>query len=201
MADRPTFHLAEPARGRSPLDGWSETLARLPSTVRLDERPFLVQLDVRVGADDAVQANVAQVLGGPLPTTPATATRAGGHELLWLGPDEWLVLAEPGETALEPALRAAIGSGAGAVTDVSAQRTVLTLAGAAAAQVLARGCSIDLHPWRAPRGTCVQTLLARTGVIIVVGNDNATSFELLVRSSFAEYLAAWLVDACTELRT
>jgi sarcosine oxidase subunit gamma len=45
----------------------------------------------------------------------------------------------------------------------------------------------------------VQTLLARTGIILqVTGADSVT---LLVRSSFAEYLAAWLSDACVEYRT
>ena len=65
--------------------------------------------------------------------------------------------------------------------------------------MLARGCAVDLDPRVAPAGTCVQTLLARAGVTIVVRDERAGEFLLLVRASFAAYLAAWLVDACTEL--
>ena len=52
----------------------------------------------------------------------------------------------------------------------------------------------------APRGTCVQTLLALAGVVLVVRDDTASDFWILVRSSYARYLAGWIVDACTEYR-
>ncbi|WP_030437618.1 sarcosine oxidase subunit gamma [Actinoplanes subtropicus] len=161
--------------------------------VRIAEIPFLTQLDLRLDPDGPAFPAVAKALGGELPTAPCTASRLGDVDALWLGPDEWLLLAEPGrQRELEVLLRAAIGEEHGAVVDVSAQRTALSLAGPAAREVLARGCSIDLDPRFAPAGTCVQTLLARTGVTIVVQEER---FLLLVRASFAQYLAAWLVDS------
>ena len=190
---------------RSPLEGWGPAFARLPGQVQIAEIPFLTQLDLRVEPDGAAAAAVGKALGGELPAAPCTATRGtssrtGDVEVLWLGPDEWLVLAEPWrQRELEDLLRAAIGGGHGAVADVSAQRTALSLSGPAARELLARGCAIDLDPRVAPAGTCVQTLLARTGVTIVVRDERAGEFLLLVRASFAQYLAAWLVDACTEL--
>jgi sarcosine oxidase subunit gamma len=198
MADRTvaSFHPERPLPRQSPLAAWHQAFAALPPVVRVVERPFLVQLDVRAHA--ATAAELASVLGGPLPTDPCTAREVDGRQLLWLAPDEWLVVADPEQRQLESALVAAIGTRPGAVTDVSAQRTALTLTGTAAADLLARGCSIDLHPSLAPAGTCVQTLLARTGIIVVVRDDSAARFELYVRSSFADYLAAWMVDACTE---
>ncbi len=36
-------------------------------------------------------ARIAPVLGGPLPTTPCTARRYDTRDVLWLGPDEWLI--------------------------------------------------------------------------------------------------------------
>jgi sarcosine oxidase subunit gamma len=127
--------------------------------------------------------------------------RCGDIEVLWLGPDEWLVLAPAGqEKALATSLREAIGGAVGAVTDVSAQRTALELTGPQVREVLARGCSIDLYPGVSPIGTCVQTLLAQTGAVIVVRDETASDFLVLVRASFAQYLASWLVDACAEVR-
>lgn len=191
---------------RSPLEGWSAAFAPLPGNLRIAEVPFLTQLGLRVEPGGPGAAAVGKSLGGELPGEPCTATRStvpsiGDVEALWLGPDEWLILAAPGrQRDLEGLLRTAIGDSPGAVTDVSAQRTALSLSGPAARETLARGCAIDLDPRVAPAGTCVQTLLARAGVTIVVRDERAAEFLLLVRASFAQYLAAWLVDACTELQ-
>jgi sarcosine oxidase subunit gamma len=186
---------------RSPLEDWSAAFAGLPGGVRIAEIPFLAQLNLRVEPGGPAATAAGKALGGELPAKPCTAAAGiGDVEVLWLGPDEWLILAAPGrEGELEKLLRAAIGDSPGAVVDVSAQRTALSLSGPAARAVLARGCAIDLDPRVAPPGTCVQTLLARAGVTIVVRDETASEFLLLVRASFAQYLAAWLVDACTDL--
>lgn len=103
-------------------------------------------------------------------------------DALWLGPDEWLVLGgREGAFADQPA-----------AVDVSANRICLELSGDDAADVLARGCALDLHPSVFPPGRCAQTLVARAQVILY-RTDHA--FRLLVRPSFANYLRAWLHDA------
>lgn len=122
----------------------------------------------------------AQVsLRGEPPLAPNTV--AG--DALWLGPDEWLVLG--GREQEYP--------DAWAVVDVSANRVCLELSGAGAADVLARGCALDLHPSVFPPGRCAQTLVARAQVILYRTEEHA--FRLLVRPSFAGYLRAWLLDA------
>jgi sarcosine oxidase subunit gamma len=191
--------MADTITRRSPLDARSEELAQLPIDAR--ELPKLAQLNLRIEAGSTAGAAIGAVLGAPLPTLPCTAIRTGDFELLWLGPDEWLVLAPAGEEVpLCTALRTAIGDSPGAVTDVSAQRTGLRLSGAGVRDVLAHGCSIDLHPSVAPDGSCVQTLLAQAGVVIVVRDADAAEFLLLVRASFADYLLDWLIDACIEVQ-
>ncbi|WP_020659377.1 sarcosine oxidase subunit gamma [Amycolatopsis benzoatilytica] len=170
---------------RAPLAECADRLAALAPAVLAAERPFLSQLNLRIREGD-----VTGVLGAGLPQ-PCRFT-SGIGDVLWLGPDEYLVLGAPEGT--EAALREAIT--VGAVTDVSAQRTTVRLAGPAARDVLAHGCSIDLHPKAAPPGTCVQTLFARTGIVLLV--REAGEFTVLVRQSFAPYFAAWLADAAVE---
>ncbi|WP_084144618.1 sarcosine oxidase subunit gamma [Amycolatopsis jejuensis] len=174
---------------RAPLAEYAGRLADLAPAVLAEERPFLSQLNLRVRAGHEV---VADVLGVPLPE-PCTFA-AGAGDVLWLGPDEYLVIDAPEGT--EAALREAVA--VGAVTDVSAQRTAVHLAGPAARDVLAHGCAIDLHPSVSPPGTCVQTLFARTGIILMV--REAGEYTVLVRQSFAPYFAAWLADAAVEYR-
>ena len=92
------------------------------------------------------------------------------------------------------------GAGAAAVVDVSANRTTISIAGPRARDLLAFGCSIDLDPRAFGPGRCAQTMLARAQVIIVpVGPEAEPAFRVLVRPSFAAYLAAWLADAAVGL--
>ncbi|PBC49169.1 sarcosine oxidase subunit gamma, partial [Rhodococcus sp. ACS1] len=70
-----------------------------------------------------------------------------------------------------------------------------------ARDILAKGCSIDLHPTVFRPGTAVQTMLGLAGVILTALDDTGTDYRILVRASFARYLAAWLIDAAEEYGT
>lgn len=157
-------------------------------TVDAVEEPFRTQLTVRLREGDSL-------LGVALPG-PCTFTSGNGVEVLWMGPDEYLVLG-PELSRESSDLEAELSreSSVLAVVDVSAQRNVFRLTGAHAADVLAHGCSIDLDPAVSPPGTCVQTLLARTGIVLMVREEG---FTILVRQSFSDYFRAWLADASLE---
>jgi sarcosine oxidase subunit gamma len=115
------------------------------------------------------------------PVDPNTTAEVGGATVLWLGPDEWLVVG--GTEADFPDVAAAV--------DVSANRVAFELSGDDAANVLARGCALDLD--RFDPGRCAQTLLARAQVIL--HRPGPDRWRILVRPSLAPYLRAWLEDA------
>jgi sarcosine oxidase subunit gamma len=83
------------------------------------------------------------------------------------------------------------------VTDVSSGQTVIAIDGEYARDLLAKGCTLDLHPRVFGPGACAQTLLAKAPVLICQRRD-ATRFELIVRRSFADYLWRWLEEAAKE---
>lgn len=186
-----------------PLHGWSEQFAALPDGVQIVAEPFVAMADLRL--DPAQSAAVAAHLGVALPTTPNRWVRGDTTTVIWLGPDEWLVTS-PFTTPedLDAGLRAAMG-GAGAVIDVSAQRTTLSLRGEHVRDVLATGCSLDLHPRVFGAGSAAQTTVGLAGVVLLALDDGvdggAGHYQLIVRSSFARYLAAWLLDATSEYST
>jgi sarcosine oxidase, subunit gamma len=144
-------------------------------------------------------AAAAGLLGVELPTTPSTYAKNGDTTVIWLGPDEWLVtgttLAGP---ELEARLREAVAPHGGAAADVSGQRTTLRLSGAHSRDVLAKGCALDLHPQAFGNGTAAETTLGQAGVILLALNESGDDYRILVRSSFARYLADWLLDATEE---
>jgi len=98
------------------------------------------------------------------------------------------------QPVIEAALRSALGNNPGAIVDVSANRSVITLRGSSARDLLAHGCAIDLHPRAFGPGRCAQTLLAKAQVILQQTADTP-AFLIYVRPSFATYLADWLSDA------
>lgn len=174
-------------------------------TVRLRELAFLTQVELRVDpAEEAVaQRLAAGFLDCPLPQ-PGQAYGGGRPYVLWLGPGWYLALDDSPEVTgwgLSTGLRAALGGEYGAacasVADVSAARTVLELSGPSARDVLAHGCPLDLHPRVFAPGHCTQTLLAKTGVALLQ-TDAAPTYRILVRTSYADHLTRWLLDAMTE---
>ena len=153
----------------------------------------LAQVDLRVDAGR---------LALPLPTAANTTAEHGGRSLLWLGPDEWLVVAPDGvQGEIERELREALaGAGIwGSVVDVSDQRAGFELAGPSAGDVLAKGCSLDLDPRSFGPARCAQTLLGRAPVILWRPGAPPL-WRILVPSSFAPYLEDWLLDAVEEHR-
>lgn len=184
-----------PLPRRSPLGAIQFVDPPRPSG-QLSERPFLTHLNLRLDPGDAeALAAVHQVLGVQLPLTPNTTGDAGDILAIWLGPDEWLLLAEPDASgSLAGELQTALAGHFASVIDISAGQTVIRLSGPSALDVLARGCALDLHPSVFPPGACAQTLLARAQALLI-SVDATPTIDIIVRRSFAPYVAAWLEDS------
>ncbi|MDO0909710.1 sarcosine oxidase subunit gamma family protein [Streptomyces sp. DT2A-34] len=167
--------------------------------VTLTERPFLTMVDLRVDPASEAADRIAKALGAPLPGRCGQTTSSGPHTVLWLGPDEWLVLSQAEAAAVTAELGEALGGDPGSVVDVSANRTTLELSGPAARQVLEKGCPLDLHPRSFAPGQAVSTTVGPIAVLLWQVDDGPT-YRLFPRSSFADYLARWLIDAMSEYR-
>ncbi|ANY10158.1 sarcosine oxidase subunit gamma [Pseudonocardia sp. HH130630-07] len=157
--------------------------------------------DLRLDPGGPARHVVGTVLGAPLPTRANSFTATEDGEIAWLGPDEWLVTSRHSRPhAGEESLRALVVEHGGAAVDVTGQRVALRIRGRLARELLALGCALDLHPQTFPAGSSAQTLLGQAGVLLLAlghGDD----YLVHVRSSFAGYLADWLLDAATEFRT
>jgi sarcosine oxidase subunit gamma len=189
------------AHAESPLATRADLLATatVPEQLQLREVAFTSQINLRVDPKSSAAERIGLAIGVMLPHQPGEVATSGDLAVLWLGPDEWLLVG-PADSSVgvQNALREALGDDFGAVTDVSAQRTIVEIAGARARDVLAKGCAIDLHPRSFGQDRCAQTLLARTQVVLVCRDDRTPRFWLLVRASFARHAADWLADAAAE---
>ena len=150
-------------------------------------------VNIRGDASDAAFVSAVKTATGvDLPTKANTANGSGETKILWLGPNEWWVVAPEGKTeALIASLRQAFQGQHTAVTDVSESRTVITLTGRNARDLLVRGISLDLHPRVFAAGQCAQTSLSKTNVLLHQ-TDDAPSYDIYVLKSFADYLWQWM---------
>jgi sarcosine oxidase, subunit gamma len=164
--------------------------------VALREVPFVAMISLRAEPGSPAVARLGHRLGTALPDTCGRVTSTGEHSVLWLGPDEWLVVSETDGAELTARLRDALAGDRGSVVDVSANRTTLELSGPGAREALEKGCPVDLHPRSFGPGRAVATTLGRVPVLL--WQTDETTYRLLPRSSFADYVARWLLDAVAE---
>ena len=187
-----------------PLDAYCTRLSEASTTsTRLDIIEPKAIVNIRGDAEDAGFADaVRTALGLRLPTEPnrcsSTDNSAQGavQVMYWLGPDEWLAMAANGQALLiETAICAARPDDPRlSVVDLSHAYTGLRLSGPNARDVLASGCSLDLHQRSFDVDHCAQTMLAKSRILLrQVSVEPA--FEIWVRNSYARYLADWLLDA------
>ena len=145
----------------------------------------------------AASSLLIKYLGSPLPEAPNTVSKNGDRRILWLGPDEFLVLVKAGEDdTLSTIIGVALANQHHAATIVTDGLSCIQLDGTAVRDLLAKGCALDLHPTKFTEGMCAQSLLATVGVTIFC--DGATSVRLICRTSFLDYVIAWLKDAASE---
>jgi sarcosine oxidase subunit gamma len=185
---------------RSPLQDMAAELraGAVPGerAVRLLEWPFLTMVNLRVEPGSETARRIEDVLGTGLPQRCGEVTGEDAHAVLWLAPDEWLVVSHADPETLVGSLQSATGGGRAQVVDVSANRTVIELSGPAARDVLEKGCPTDLHPRAFADNTAITTSLARVPVLL--WKVDARTFRVLPRASLAQYVAAWLLDAAQE---
>ncbi|WP_105972513.1 sarcosine oxidase subunit gamma [Streptomyces geranii] len=186
----PVAHLAERMRDAT------VTGAR---GVTLTEWPYITMVNLRVDPSSEAADRIEKTLGTPLPQRCGHTAASGPHTVVWLGPDEWLLLSQAETAAVAAELQEALAGDPGSVVDVSANRTTLELSGPAARQVLEKGCPLDLHPRAFGPGQAVSTTVGPVAVLLWQ-IDDAPTYRLLPRSSFADYLARWLIDAMSEYR-
>jgi len=162
--------------------------------VRITPLAPTLRLNIRAGR--AAAATVGATLGVMLGTVPCRSNTSRDRAALWLGPDEWLVLAPGSETDLPARLAAALGNTPASVVDVSHRTTAIEIAGPRAAWCLNAFCALDLDLHAFPLGMCTRTVFGKAEIML--WRIASETFYLEVARSFAPYLQACLDEARRE---
>jgi sarcosine oxidase subunit gamma len=185
----PSFVALAAGARRGPLEGRS-----LPDGARFSLRaaPDAARFVLRGEREVAALAGAA--FGAPIPLKPCRAESLGTRASIWLGPDEWLLLAEGEEPApLVETLETALAGRPHSLVDVSQRQIGVEAAGPLAARALSAGCPLDLSEAAFPAGMATRTMLAKSE--IVLWRREPTRFHVEVWRSFADYAASFLIEA------
>ncbi len=126
----------------------------------------------------------------PLPCAPNASIGVSGGDVLWLGPDEWLLSTERPVPEL-------LARWHGRATDVSHGRCVLRIGGKAGRELLATGIRLDLHLRAFASGACAQTRFGGVGVLLHRLRDGER-FDFYVPRSYALHAWEMLREAADE---
>lgn len=188
--------------GRNALPGRKNATTNHPSGAKLgliiEEHKHLGKLNIR--GDSVILTGITAQTGcKALPENNRFIT-VGDRHLAWLGPDEYLLLCEAGrEENILGGLLLDFDRIHAAATNVTDSLCALDIRGGAVRQVLAKGCTLDLHPRAFATGHCAQTYLSHAAVTLLKTDVNR--FVLVCRTSFASYVVDWLEDAALEFGT
>ena len=160
-------------------------LMRLPDAALIAVRCAPAVLDVVDGA----------LSDWPFPRDANRFATVGETTIVWTGPEDWLIIAAATElSALLTRLEAQFAGHHAAVVDISGNRVRFQLSGSRARAMMARACALDLDPPHFRVGQCAGTVVARTQAF-VLQRDDAPTYEILVRRSYARYLSDWFDTA------
>jgi len=151
----------------------------------LAELPHMGYLVLRGKPDDAafMQA-VAGVLGQALPTQPMTVLNTDAGAVLWVSPDEWLLVCKRSRRdSLLAALTSAVQGLFAQIVDNSGGLTSMRLAGPDHIQLLRQLGPYDYESLAV--GRCASTVVSKTGLTVV--RTDTAGVVLVFRRSFADY--------------
>ena len=175
---------------RSPLAHLRGPLGRVGElsrgAVTASEVTGLSQVSLRVARD------LLDLLPFDVPVDPNTAASIAGRDVVWLGPDEWLVITDASADDVLASIASGLAGHHHAAVDVGANRAIVELRGDGRRSLLATRCPIDLdrRTWR--EGRCAQTTFGRAPVLL---HEREGTTRLLVRPSYGGYVVDLLVAA------
>jgi heterotetrameric sarcosine oxidase gamma subunit len=153
------------------------------------------RLAIHAGPESA--AVIGAAVGVPLGDAPCRATVVTDRAALWLGPDEWLLLA-PDRDA--PTLTAdavqALGDRPASIVDVSHRSVAIEVCGPRATDTLNAFCALDLDPHAFPIGMCTRTVFGKSE--IVLWRTAGDTFRIEAARSFVPYVLACLEQGSLE---
>ncbi|WP_034387229.1 sarcosine oxidase subunit gamma [Hellea balneolensis] len=130
---------------------------------------------------------IKKASGLKLPAKIMGSTRTKDIICAKLGPDEWIVIADPTQKVkLDKTLAKVSKEFTCSITEISHRNVGFEISGSEAAQLINVGCPMDLSLDKFPVGKAVRTLFESASILLIRTDEH--SFHLECWRSFGPYL-------------
>ena len=185
-------HRRSPLFHRRPLEGDE-------GMIGLAERPFLGKFILRADPVAAAEA-LMSTLGIGLPTEPLASSSSAEASILWMGPDEWMLVTTPeAADAIAGKARSGLAGIHHQLVDVGDYYTVIEVSGAMARAALTKLTTLDVHPRAFRTGMVAGSMFGHANALLWQIEDDSAEhgpvFRLIIRWSMADYLWCLLAKA------
>lgn len=171
--------------------------------LKIKECPFKSYFTIRGHSEDMVLQNqVRSFFNLNLPLIANAMVENNGDSVCWVGPDEWMLITDNNSLINKfNMFQGALANHFALVSDVSSAYTMINVEGSKAFEFLSKAMTYDIHPRVFKLGQCVSTTFAKAQAIVYPqGQSPHYSYKVIVRRSFADYVAHWIRDACIEYK-
>ena len=176
------------------------------SGITFMELAFVKKINIRGNpSDNNFMSSNGKILEAALPIKPNTYTNNGKIKILWLGPNEWLVVDEnPNENnELISKLENINNREESSITDISENRTVIRIAGKKLFTLLSKFLVLDLDQNLPNESSVAQTLFVKVPIILVRNYSNEIGqipeIDIFTNRSHSNYIYKLLIDGTKNL--
>ena len=171
--------------------------------VTIEELSLTGKINIRgKSSDKEFMKNIGSALNLVLPIEPNVRIFNNNISIMWLGPNEWLVITPENEKdGIISLLKSNLNPQKTAITDVSFNRTILRLEGEKVFTLLSKFLVANLEKILKTNFSVAQTIFIKIPVLFVRNNtdEEPASLDLHLNRSHTKYVYELLVDGSKNL--
>ena len=172
--------------------------------IKFQELPFMTKINLRGNPNEKnFMSSASETLNTRLPVRPNTYVTNDSLKIIWLGPNEWLIIDEKADDKknLFSKLENSFGSQDVSVTDVSENRTVIRITGAKLFMLLAKFLTLNIENSLNSSSSVAQTLFTKVPVLLMRHHEHnkEPKIDIFTNRSHANYVYKMLVDGTKNL--
>ena len=171
--------------------------------IRIQEIAFSNKINIRINPKSHHMSICGKILDALLPLKPNTYSENQSVKIIWLGPDEWIMLdnSKNINDNLFKELNTQIGDYESSVTDITETKTIIRISGEKIYTLLSKFLVLDLENNFKTESSCAQTLFVKVPIILLKNhkNSNIPEIDIIVNRSHAKYVYDLLIDGSQNL--
>ena len=164
--------------------------------IKFQEVSFINKINLRIDPNNNLHTSACgKILEAILPTKPNTFNENEKVKIIWLSPDEWIIVNKKEKNLLED-LENELGNKDASVTDISENRTIIKISGNKIYKLLSKFLVLDLEKNLSNESACAQTLFVKVPVLLVRNNNEKQipEIDIFTNRSHAKYIYNLIVD-------